>query len=146
MNQLIKKLPLDIVLRIIPYTYNVQNNNLLNDIYNYTETKITLLALYHQCWIIERQMSDPEEDKNWLINDIFAYANNYNASMYGYIDKFYNIFKRNIFLRTKEQIDKYVDKLEQKEVMTQINIFLGLLTPLDRVEIITYFPIANDIE
>jgi len=146
MNQLIKKLPLDIVLRIIPYTYNVQNNNLLNDIYNYTETKITLLALYHQCWIIERQMSDPEEDKNWLINDIFAYANNYNPSMYGYIDKFYNIFKRNIFLRTKEQIDKYVDKLEQKEVMTQINIFLGLLTPLDRVEIITYFPIANDIE
>ena len=146
MNQLIKKLPLDIVLRIVPYTYNVQNNNLLNDIYNYTETKITLLALYHQCWIIERQMSDPEEDKNWLINDIFAYANNYNASMYGYIDKFYNIFKRNIFLRTKEQIDKSVDKLEQKEVMTQINIFLGLLTPLDRVEIITYFPIANDIE
>ena len=28
--------------------------------------------------------------------------------MYGYIDKFYNIFKRNNYLQTKEDIDKYI--------------------------------------
>ena len=127
MKDFIKRLPLDIILRIIPYTYNFQNKNLLDDIINYNKTKIILFERYHQIWIIERQMQYPEQDKNWLINDIFAYANNYNASMYGYIDKFYNIFKRNIFLQTKEQIDKYVNKLEQKDVIKQINIFLGLL-------------------
>ena len=139
MKDFIKRLPLDIILQIIPYTYNLQNNNLLDDIVNYKKTKTTLLSLYYQFWTIEMQMQDSEEYINWLLNDIFAYANNYNASMYGYIDKFYNIFKRNIFLQTKEKIDKYVNKLEKKEVMIQINIFLGLLQPLEREDLIENF-------
>ena len=49
------------------------------------------------------------------------------------------IFKRNIFLQTKEKIDKYVNKLEKKEVMIQINIFLGLLQPLEREDLIENF-------
>jgi hypothetical protein len=84
-------------------------------------------------------MSEYEEEKNWLINDIFAYANNYNATMYGYIDKFYNIFKRNKYLQTKVQIDKYVNKLEKEQAITQINIFLGLLTIQERNDIIIAF-------
>jgi hypothetical protein len=84
-------------------------------------------------------MQDPEEDKNWLINDIFAYANNYNATMYGYIDKFYNIFKRNISLQTIEAIDKYINNLEEKKVNTQINIFLGILTSDERNELVNAF-------
>ena len=139
MKDFINKLPLDIVLLIIPYTYNLQDKSLLSDIVNYTESKNILLELYYKCWIIEREMPDPEEDKNWLINDIFAYANNYNATMYGYIDKFYNIFFRNIFLKSYEDIDKYVYKLENKDVSTQINIFLGLLTIKEREDIISNF-------
>lgn len=146
MTDFIQRLPLDIVLRIIPYTYNFQDKNLLNDITNFTHSKAILFTLYHQFWIIERQSIDPEEDKNWLINDIFGYANNYHASMYGYIENFYDIFKRNHFLQTKEQIDKYVDNLENENVMTQINIFLGLLTLQERNEFINNFPIANEIE
>ena len=88
-------------------------------------------------------MPDPEEDKNWLINDIFGYANDYNALMFGYIDKFYNIFSRNIFLRSNEDIEKFVYNLENKDVSTQINIFLGLLTIKERKDIITNFPIHN---
>jgi hypothetical protein len=78
-----------------------------------------------------------------LINDIIAYANNYKATMYGYIDKFYNIFKRNISLQTKtiDSIDKYVNKLlsEEKNINTQINIFLGLLNIHERNEIVIAF-------
>jgi vacuolar-type H+-ATPase catalytic subunit A/Vma1 len=137
MIHFINKLPIDIVLKIISYTYNFQNKPLLNDIEDYTKSKTLLLELYHQFWVFE--MSEYEEEKNWLINDIFAYANNYNATMYGYIDKFYNIFKRNKYLQTKVQIDKYVNKLEKEQAITQINIFLGLLTIQERNDIIIAF-------
>jgi len=144
MIHFINKLPIDIVFKIISYTYNFQKKTLLNDIEDYTKSKTLLLELYHQFWVFE--MSEYEEEKNWLINDIFAYANNYNATMYGYIDKFYNIFKRNKYLQTKDQIDKYVNKLEKEQAITQINIFIGLLTIQERNDIIIAFPIINEIE
>lgn len=130
---------MDILLHIIPYTYNVQQKTLLNDIENFTEVKTILNNLYHNYWIVEMQSLDQNEDKNWLINDIFAYANNYNAGLGGYIDKFYNIFKRNIYLQTTEDVDKYVNKLEEKDAVTQINIFLGLLTIQERKELLSPF-------
>jgi len=136
MNDFIQILPLDIILRIIPYTYNLQNKNLLNDIINYKEIRSLLFELYHNYWIIEAQSQDPEEDINWLINDIFAYANNDNATMYGYVDNFYNIFKRNISLQKIDTIDKYLIDLEKKTVKTQINIFLGLLTITERNDVV----------
>ena len=139
MKNFIQRLPTDIILRIIPYTYNVQNKDLLKDIIHYKETRALLLELYHNYWIVEAQMQDQEEDINWLINDIIAYANNDNATMFGYVDNYYNIFKRNIFLKTIETIDKYRNKLERKKVNTQINIFLGLLTICERNDLVTIF-------
>ena len=136
MKNLFQKLPLDIILRIIPYTYNIQNKTLLHDIINYKESKTTLLELYCHYWITENG-EDLDEDKHWIINDIFAYANNYKPTMRGYTPKFYNIFKRNTLLQSEEDIDTYVYNLENKDVSTQINIFLGLLTPKERIGIIT---------
>jgi len=107
MKNFIQRLPTDIILRIIPYTYNIQNKDLLKDIIHYKESRTLLLELYHNYWIVEAQMQDQEEDINWLINDIIAYANNDNATMFGYVDNYYTIFKRNIFLKTIEIIDKY---------------------------------------
>jgi hypothetical protein len=125
-----QKLPIEIVNYIIPYTYNVQQKTLLNDIENFTEVKTFLSNLYHKYWIIERLSLD-QEDKNWLINDLFRCANNYNPTKY-YVDSFYNIFKRNIYLQTNEEVDKYVNELETKDVTTQINVLLGLLTEQER--------------
>jgi hypothetical protein len=127
-----QRLPIEIVNYIIPYTYNVQQKTLLNDIENFTKVKTFLSNSYHKYWIIDRESSD-QEDKNWLVNDIFRYANNYNSTLYhGYVDKFYNIFKRNICLQTNEDVDRYVDKLEEKDVTTQINVLLGLLNVEER--------------
>ena len=141
MKDFIERLPMDIILQIIPYTYNLQNKELLNDIIHYKESRTLLLKIYHHYWIIEAQMQDPKEDINWLINDIIAYANNDIATMYGYNNHFYNIFKRNAFLKTKtiEKIDKYINKLNKKKVNTQINIFLGLFTIRERNDLITEF-------
>jgi hypothetical protein len=143
MKEFIDKLPLDIVYLIIPYTYQIQNKSLLSDITNYTKIKTILIEKYYQCWIGERESIDPEEHKNWLINDIFAYANNYNATMYGYIDQFYSIFSRNQFLQSNKKIDKYVNHLEGKTVSTQINIFLGLLTIKERNDVLSNFHRLN---
>ena len=133
------KLPSDIISRIISYTYEIQDKSLLNDIIHYHHSKKILLELYYKFWIIDMQSPDSDEDKNWLINDIFAYANNYKATMHGYIDEFYNIFKRNNLLQRNDQIDKYVMfLLDKKHVSSQINIFLGLLTPNERNDIIIF--------
>jgi hypothetical protein len=135
MKLFIEKLPLDIILQIIPYTYEIQNKSLLNDIVNFKESKNKLLNLYYDYWF----EIEPGEYKNWLINDIFGYANNYNALMFGYVDKFYNIFFRNICLQTKEDVENYVSNMEKKEASTQINIFLGLLKKEERKKIIFNF-------
>jgi len=143
MKDFIQKLPDDIILRIIPYTYNLQNKNLLDDIKNYKETKTILFELYHQYWIVDAQSVDPDEDIGWLINDIFAYANNYKATMYGFTYNFYDIFKRNISLQRFDAIDKYIYNLEKKSISIQINIFLGLLTIKERKDIINAAPKLN---
>ena len=59
------------------------------------------------------------------------------------IEKFYDIFKRHILLQTNEKIDKYVCQLEKKEIVSQINIFLGLLTIKERNDILITFAITN---
>lgn len=103
MNELIDKLPMDIVLHIIHYTYNFQNKHLLDDIKNYSESKTILSNYYYNYWIIFIQSQEPQ-DKYWLINDLFAYANNYNATMYGYGEEFYNIFTPlKISIRTADE-------------------------------------------
>jgi hypothetical protein len=129
---------MDIILYIIPFTYNLQNKDLLNDIIHYKEIRTLLLELYYNYWIIDGHQ-DPVEDLYWLINDIFIYANNDKATMFGYVDHFYNIFKRNNSLQTIDAINKYVLKFEKKNVKTQINIFLGLLTIGERNDLVSEF-------
>lgn len=132
-NIFIEKLPREIILQIIPYTYSFQNKNLLNDIINFKNSKTYLFESYYNTWIINMGYpTESLEDKNWLINDLFLYANDEKASMYGYVDKFYNIFKRNLHLQTNEDVTRYINALGKKHVTTQINIVLSLLTPEER--------------
>jgi len=93
--------------------------------------KTQLSQLYFDLWIIDREEPEPE-DKNWLLNNLFSYANDFNPTMLGYVDNFYNIYKRNKQLQTNQDVDKYISILEKKNVSTQINILLGLLRPDER--------------
>lgn len=109
----INRLPNDIINYIIPYTYNFQNKKLLEDIQNYKMVKMILFELYYYWWIDLAGEIEPE-DKNWLSNDLVAYSNDYHATMNGYVNKFYDIWGRNIFLKTREEIDIYFQKIERK--------------------------------
>jgi hypothetical protein len=59
--------------------------------------------------------------------------------MFGFTQKIYNIFYRNVCLKNEQLVDKYIYHLEKKEVNSQINIFLGLLTPKERKDLIIWF-------
>jgi hypothetical protein len=135
MTTLLHKLPRDIVDHIIPYTYNTQNKKLLEDIQNYYDTKQAILMLYEESWKQESDNPDISDyyPNEWLINDIYAYSNNYYPGMYGFVKSFYNIFRRCLFLKKIKDIEKYVSKLEKKPSNTQINIFWGLFTPEERM-------------
>ena len=135
MQNLIQKLPIDIIQYIIPYTYNLQDKILLDDIVNYKNTRTKIDEIYYHCWIILVESEEPN-DKYWLINDIFAYVNDYKPTMNGYVEKFYKIFYRNPRLHNINEVNKYVEKLERQEVITQINVFWGLLTSAERNDII----------
>jgi hypothetical protein len=134
-GRFVNRLPDDIKNHIIPYTYNLQSKSLLDDIQNYRMTKMILFELYYYWWIDYVGENEPE-DKHWLFNDLVAYTNDYNATINGFIDKFYNIWGRNVFLKKRKGIDIYFQKIERKNVSTQINIVLGLLTPKERNEIV----------
>lgn len=133
MTTLLHKLPLDIVDHIIPYTYNIQNKKLLNDIQNYYDTKHAIIVSYNLLW--EEYLRDISEyhANEWLINDLFAYSNNYYPGMHGFVKSFYNIFRRCLFLKKIKDIEKYISVLQKKSVNTQINIFWGLFTPEERM-------------
>jgi hypothetical protein len=135
MNHLIKKLPLDIILRIIPYTYSLQSKTLLEDIVDFHQSKNILMNYYYAYWL----RIEPDEYQNWLLNDLVRYANNYFPTMHGYTNKFYSIFRRNNFLQTTDKVNQYIYKIEQKEVSAQINIYLGLFTPMEREDKINIF-------
>jgi hypothetical protein len=120
----LSRLPREIINLILFYSYSCQPKYLMEDIKNVNMVKNNLLVMYKQYW--------EYEDNDWLINDLISYANGYNATMYGYIDNFYNIFLRHICLENVLQVDKYITSLKNLKVITQINIFLGLLTVNER--------------
>jgi hypothetical protein len=134
-NNFIKKLPIEIINLIISYTYNPQNKILLEDIENYSDSKQKVLEIYYYNYIIYLQSLEPE-DKNWLINDIIRYTNENCPTMYGYTDKFYNIWYRNHALKTQNDINNHILCIEKKCVNTQINLFWGILNPIERNEIV----------
>lgn len=143
LQQIIDTLPIDIVRYIIPYTYSPTNKYILDDIVNFHTTKQGLLDLYFEYWIIELHEIEPEE-KYWLLNDIYSYYNNEIALMHGYVDDFYNKFRRNILFdkKSKGEINKYFTILRNKNENTQINILLGLLSPEERNFLVSNFAVS----
>ena len=132
------KLPDYIIMYINSYTYEVQDNKLLEDIIHNYESKNLIFEIYNNIWIVydeedEYEDEDGEDEyKNWLINDLYNYSNDNKAIIRGFVDKFYNIFFRNKYLNTKSQVNNYIIKME----INQINIFWGLFNIKERNEFI----------
>jgi hypothetical protein len=107
-----ERIPLDIIINhIIPYTYNIQPNILLEDIKNYYTIKIKLLNDKYNTNIIKREL---------LSN---CYMNK---------QKFNNILGRHFQIHSKNYDYQIIYKYSQN---SQFNIVFGLLTREER----TYF-------
>lgn len=138
MCDIIRKLPDDIIQYIIPFTYSIQSKELINDIKSYFYGKKMVTSIYYGIWF---DSYEENADKNWLINDLFSFANDYKALMFGFTDSFYNIFTRNIMLKKNEhKVTSFIVHLENEKVDNQINIFWGIFTPEERED---FIEIAN---
>ena len=164
----IRLLPENIRNHILSFHCNSQNIELLRDIENFVKVKKDLGDIYKYKW---QDFYDEEqlEDRYWLINDIIYWLNFDMPTAVGYTPHFYNVWKRNIYLLTNDQIqkymfthkpfvrffnclklnkilimideknklikkliDKYINIMDNKDVNTQINFYLGMLTYEER--------------
>lgn len=111
-----------------------QCSDLLNDIVNFKYVYDELLYIYHDIYINLINGDNEEEDLEWLINDLILFCNNNKPTMDGYNHIFYMICMRNIRLKSKKDVDNYINKLLGKKLKYQINFFLGLLKPKERMK------------
>jgi len=135
LNELLNKLPPELINLIVSYSYNVQNKTLLNDIIHFNLTKDIIHSHYfnfnlHQDMDIDYKQS--------LMNDIFHYANDNKSIDYGLTDKFCNIFFRNKQLKNKKNISNYVCN-KNKTIIYHINIFWGIFNVNERMEFINKY-------
>jgi len=161
MENNLKKLPTFVIDKIFTYYYSPQSKELLADIKNYNQTLREIKKIYYNFWIkfwpTSLMEPTPGQDKDWLINDIFAYANTEIAIMHGYTydfyaiwirylikgvwdkmnlatPKYYNVTKPKYDNKYKIYIDSFISILEKKNSETQIRIFWGAFTPTQRDE------------
>ena len=151
---MIKFLPQNIKDHILSYHCRSQPNYLLLDIESFVESKKELERIYYDYF--QNYMGEfnlPLEDKYWIINDLVRFLNQNVPTMLFYHDLFYNVFERNIYLFTRKKtslinrlssciisnnqikrkvIDRYIKILDDKDIMTQINLYWGLMTPEER--------------
>jgi hypothetical protein len=133
-------LPIELIYIILSYTYEPQSTLLTSDIQNYYKTKPIVEALYFDRYVVDFGEAEPS-NKDWLINDLFRYANRRAPTINGYVESFYQMFFKYLLLTTPEQVNQMVKTIEGKPLVTQINMFWGLFTPEERNDfLINNFP------
>jgi len=136
-------LPNEIQYKIISYSNNPQDPRLCEDIKDYYDTLTYLYEYYYSIYIMEWGETEPE-DKNWLINDIYGYMNDYYPICLGYRKRLCDIINRSFVYRywsnrnMRNMIDKFVGSLNKKGVGCEINLLWGLLSPEERNHFINY--------
>lgn len=155
---MIKFLPQNIKDVILSYHCRQQPNSLLLDIQSFVESKKELERIYYDYFCnYMAEFNLPLEDKYWIINDLIRFLNQNVPTMLYYHDLFYEVFERNIYLFTKKKtslidrlssciisnnqikrkiIDRYIKILDDKDIMTQINLFWGLMNVQERNEMV----------
>jgi hypothetical protein len=137
-------LPIEIINMIIPYTYEAQSKALTDDIKNFYTMKAVASQLYYNRFVMEFEEPEPS-DKDWFINDLFFFSNQFIPTMHGYGDNFVNLFLRNISLKTNTEVFTYIQRTKERPVNTQINIFLGIFTLEERKAFLNRFYPGNII-
>jgi len=123
------KLPIEVIYKIMAYTYQPQPSFLLEDIRDFHKSREMMNDMYLKKWCHHAS----EFHSDWLINDIFIYMNKSQPTMFGYCNYFRNIIYRNPFIKDAEL---YIRCTELEPVQTQINRFVSLFNGYERNEFI----------
>ena len=130
-QDIIDNLPPELVYKILTYILKPQSKELMYDMRHFFITKEEGMKIYS-----ERYKDEPNEIINWFVNDIGFYMNEYIPSMYGFIDKYYNIFFRLFKMKSKKEIVYFIFKMNKLNSETELNIRWGILTPKEREEML----------
>lgn len=137
----LQKIPQEVIREnIIPYTYNTQSRELLDDIISFIYSKEILIELYSERW---HEWED-ENYMDWLSNDISRFFNEDTATMLGYVDSNINKFKRffKIFYKNydKKKIINVISKIESQQTLSifHFNTCLGILTTSERLDFLRF--------
>lgn len=140
-NDLLRGLPAEIVREhIIPFTYSPQSAELCEDIRNYFETSTYLYDLYKKRYLVqdtEQSEEQYEEDIEWLSNDITRFLNQDQATMYGYVDFFIQIYKRmyRLQLMNRDEVVPFIERTSLYPIPTEINKHIALMSPEERTKL-----------
>ena len=144
LQELLDNLPLELIFKIQTYILRPQPKKLLYDIKHYKVSKKLGLQLYK---IRFQNEINPKEYLNWFSNDISKYLNEDIATIYGFVEKYYDTFMRLYQINDKQTVINYTFKiLLKKEPNVEININWGLLKPREREEMIAKFFDTNEIK
>ena len=136
------RLPPELQSHILSYSYSPQSPELLKDICDFSQSLSYANDLYYKKYVIE--MGEPEEEpENWFLNDLFLCI--YSC----FIPRINRIYLLNrAFMSstwTDMQIEDYIPILENKCARTQIRIIWGLLSPLERENVLCLGLHVNDL-
>jgi len=141
-----KKLPTEIFnFNILPYIYNFQITDLLEDIRSY-HTTINLAKKYYYSKIIIEWGEEEPEDSNWIMNDIGRFINNDSPIIEEYSSFFFSIWDRSFayqhFTKNKNEVEKAsytINMYFSKNTKKSFHQYWGLMTAEEREEFINMF-------
>ena len=136
MIDIIKRLPEDIIQKIISYSYSPQPKDLLEDIRDYSHTLNFVGNIYHHRWIIEEGESEPE-DRNWLANDIIRYISRDDIRGAWLCQDL--ILRRLFLINDLLQSQRYGYVLDKMSAEQELRRYWGLMLPKERHEMIDRF-------
>ena len=147
----IQQMPTDIVRIISSLYYSPQPPELMKEIRDYKHSMDEIIKMYKRAFLVDIEVYE------WLINDIWAWANHHEPTMHGHEDHFYKLWERmekwwpklmkpvyaEYPIKNKRRlvswyrIDSYVSRyFEKKPVKIQVRLFWGLLNCEERREFI----------
>jgi len=134
---IIKKLPEEIRQYILTFTYEPQPFVLLNDIRDYTRTRPII-----QDWYIHQFAFEyPNAENDWLYNDLIGFCNEDRALIFGYRERYFEIFSRIFLLKNKtpEQLLPYCSIFRYSAKTN--NVIWGIFTIEERTNFMKYYEI-----
>ena len=130
-----KSLPKEIIDKILSYTYKPQPQSLLTDIESFYHTKELILERYNN------NNSNNFQAECWLSNDITSFMNQDQATMDGYTTTHNKMWRRLFKLSAASDDDIYMKTMESNTIpLNDFLIRLGILTPEERQQFISYVP------